>query len=107
MWVTDPNGYTLSTSRNDYSLGPTPNGGVIDHDDLGGWGSGDGGGPERAYWPTGSASTGAYTFGVRYYQGDGTAYYSLRIYFGTTLYTSYTGTLTSPGSAITVGSISY
>jgi|GEM_PF-2274059 len=107
MWVTDPNNYTLSTSRNGYSLGPTPNGGRIDHDDLGGWGSGDGGGPERAYWPTGSASRGTYRFGVRYYQGTGTAAYTFRVYVGTTAVRTYTGSLTRSGSAITVGSYSY
>ncbi len=107
MWVTDPDGYTLSSSRNGYGLGPTPNGGRIDHDDLGGWGDGDGGGPERAYWPTGQAPGGTYIYGVRYYQGDGAASYTLKIYFGSNLYRTETGTLTSPGGGITVGDVSY
>ncbi|HNY51129.1 MAG TPA: hypothetical protein PLV50_08645, partial [Smithella sp.] len=92
MWVTDPNGHRLTTSRDDYSLGPCPCGGQIDFDDLGGWGPGDGGGPERAFWPTGSAPSGTYTYGVRYYQGDGTANYTLKVYKGTALQTTKTGT---------------
>ena len=107
MYVTDPNGYKLSTSRDGYGLGPTPNGGSIDYDDRGGDGAGDGGGPERAFWPTGAADRGTYTFGVRYYSGTGTAYYTLRVYVGSTVAQTYTGTLTSKGSQIQVGTYSY
>ena len=107
LWVEDPNGYHLSASRDGYGLGPTPNGGRIDQDDQGGTGPGDGSGPERAYWPSGEASPGTYSFGVRYYDGDGTANYTIKIYFGNSLYKSYTGTLTSQGRDITVGTIEY
>ncbi len=105
MWVTDPNEHRLTTSRDDYSLGPCPCGGQIDFDDLGGWGPGDGGGPERAFWPTGSAPSGTYTYGVKYYQGDGTANYTLKVYKGTTLYATKTGILSAPGNYITLGTV--
>ena len=61
MWVRDPNGSVLSTSRDGYSLGPTPEGGAIDRDDLGAYGAGSGGGPERAYWLPGSQPGGTYS----------------------------------------------
>jgi hypothetical protein len=105
IWVEDPNGHLLSSSRDGYGLGPCPDGGKIDEDDLGGWGNGDGGGPERVYWPTGLSPTGTYTYGVRYYQGDGTVEYTLRVYKGSTPQTTKTGTLTSPGSRITLGTV--
>jgi hypothetical protein len=105
IWVTDPKGHTLSSSGYNYSLGPCPDGGEIDFDDLGGWGDGDGGGPERAYWPPRRGPSGTYTYGVRYYHGDGTANYILNVYKGRILYTTKTGTLTSKGNAITLGSV--
>jgi len=112
IWVVDPREQTLSTSRDGYSLGPTPQGGRIDYDDQGATGPGDGGGPERVYWPLGEASHGTYTYGVRYYAGTGTAHYTLRVYKNGNLYTTKTGTLTCPdgsypplGSRVTVGTI--
>lgn len=105
LWVTDPHGDQLTTSRDGYGLGPCPDGGQIDYDDLGGWGDGDGGGPERAFWPTESAPSGTYSYGVRYYQGDGTATYTLKVYKGTTVFATKTGTLTTTGDYITIGNV--
>lgn len=107
LWVSDPNTYMLSSSREGYGLGPTPNGGRIDFDDLGGWGDGDGGGPERAYWPEGQADEGLYLFGYRYFQGDGTANYTLTVYTGSTVYKTYTGQATRVGGKVTVGAMAY
>ncbi|MBN2301659.1 MAG: hypothetical protein JXN60_03985 [Lentisphaerae bacterium] len=106
FYVTDPNGATLSTSRNGYGLGPTPEGGIIDFDDRGAEGDGDGGGPERAYWPQGQAPQGVYSFGVRYYSGTGHANYTMRVYKGGRLVATKTGTLTERGGTIELGSIS-
>lgn len=105
FYVTDPNGATLSTSRNGYGLGPTPEGGKIDYDDRGDQGAGDGGGPERAYWPEGQAPQGTYTYGIRYYGGTGEVNYTLRIYKGGQLAVTKTGTLEEKGSAIELGAI--
>lgn len=111
-WVVDPYGQTLSTSRDGYSLGPTPEGGEIDFDDQGATGPGDGGGPERVYWPDGQAPSGRYTYGVRYYEGIGTAYYTMRVYKNNTLVATKTGTLACPdgysyplGPRVTLGTI--
>jgi len=97
IWVVDPYGQTLSSSRDGYSLGPTPEGGEIDFDDQGATGPGDGGGPERVYWPEGQAPTGTYSYGVRYFTGQGTAYYTVRVYKNSRLVTTKTGRLSSPG----------
>ena len=105
MWVRDPRGQTLSTSRNGFSLGPTPQGGRIDFDDLGGWGDGNGGGPERTFWPKGKTPTGKYTYGVRYYQGNGTASYTLRVYRGKKLDRMKRGTLRARGRPLKLGTV--
>lgn len=105
MWVRDPKGQILSTSRDGYSLGPTPEGGAIDRDDLGAHGGGTGGGPERTYWRQGSAPSGTYTYGVRYYQGEGTADYTLRVYVNGDLVATKTGSFSSPGSRVQLGQI--
>ena len=97
LWVRNPKGQLVSTSRDGYGLGPTPEGGAIDRDDLGAHGSGTGGGPERAYWRQGSAPSGTYTYGVRYYQGDGTANYTVRVYINGKLEEKKTGSFSSPG----------
>jgi hypothetical protein len=107
IWVEDPLGQLLATSRDGFGLGPTPQGGEIDYDDLGGWGSGDGGGPERCFWPNSQAPNGTFTFGVRYFQGDGTADYTLRIYKNSSLLSTYVGTVNTPGTYVTLGSINY
>ena len=107
IWVRDPNGHTLSTSRDGYGLGPCPDGGKIDYDDQGGTGPGDGGGPERVFWPTGNAPSGTYSYGVRYYEGSGTANYTLRRYKNGSLDSTHTGTLGSPSSNVTIGSTTY
>lgn len=107
LWVRDPLGSMLSSSRSGYALGPTPEGGRIDVDDQGQTDSypGDGGGPERAYWPDGAAPAGTYTYGVRYFAGSGTAHYTLNVYRNGSLVRSVSGTLTSTGSNIELGSI--
>jgi len=93
MWVIDPTNTMLSTSRDGASLGPTAEGGAIDYDDQGETGSGDGGGPERAFWPEGSAPAGIYNYGVRYYTGSGTANYMFRVYKEGSVSATRTGTL--------------
>lgn len=82
IWVVDPLGQKISTSRDGMGMGPTQEGGQADFDDLGGYGQGDGGGPERIFWPDGKAPKGAYRFGVCWFQGQGTARYTLRVYRG-------------------------
>ncbi len=104
MWVLDPNGYLLSTSRNDYGLGPSPDDGQIDVDDRGAFGDGDGGGPERTFWPSGQAPAGLYRYGVRYYQGDGAVSYILNVYKGAVKVDSKSGYLNEEGGSIEVGS---
>lgn len=104
MWVLDPNGYRLSTSRDGYGLGPSPDNGQIDVDDRGAFGDGDGGGPERTFWPSGQAPAGKYTYGVRYYQGDGAVSYILNVYKGTVKVDSKSGYLSEEGGSIEVGS---
>jgi len=87
--VIDPDGNTLTSDvtlpdlspiDNFYVLGPTLEGGIVDKYDEGGWGSGDGAGPERIYWPIGSAPTGTYSCFVSNDHGDGTANYIVRVY---------------------------
>jgi len=91
IWVMDPRGQVLSTSREGFALGPTPDGGRIDHDDLGGWGTGNGGGPERVYWPKGRAPAGKYTYGIVWYEGIGSANYTVKVYIGNTPHITKTG----------------
>ncbi len=67
--VIDPLGQTLGPSQPG-GFGPTPQGGQIDVDDRGQFGLGDGGGPERAFWPAGSSPAGSYCYGLRYWSGD-------------------------------------
>lgn len=99
LWVEDPNNERLHSSRGYYSLGPTPtNGGLIDLDDQGGTGPGDGGGAERAYWPENRAPAGDYTFGVRYFAGNGTANYTITIYKGAEIVATETGSVSAPSS---------
>jgi len=105
LWVTDPTGKMLTTSRDGYGLGPTPEGGKIDYDDRGASGSGDGGGPERAYWPTGQAPSGTYSYGVRYYSGSGTANYTVHVYKNGSLVGNQSGSFDSTGGRITLGSV--
>ena len=95
IWVTDPTGGTLTTSRTEHSMGPSPLGGLIDFDDQGGTGPGDGGGPERVFWPTGASLDGTYAFGVRYYDGNGTASYTISIYEGDTKVKEETGVVST------------
>ncbi|PLX92966.1 MAG: hypothetical protein C0619_04990 [Desulfuromonas sp.] len=105
IWVIDPLEQKLSSSRAGFGMGPTPEGGEIDFDDRGASGDGDGGGPERVYWPLGASLPGEYSFGVRYYSGDGTANYALRVYKGETLLMTKTGSLASVGGEIFVGTV--
>lgn len=115
IWVRCPNGHKLSTSpQSGTYYGPYSSygvveseGGQIDYDDMGGWGQGDGGGAERAYWPTGQAPLGTYTYGLRYYGGDGTVLYTMRVRYlsdtGNIVTLVKMGELTSKGSEITLG----
>jgi hypothetical protein len=103
MWVIDPTNAMLSTSRDGASLGPTAEGGAIDYDDQGETGSGDGGGPERAFWPAGSAPAGVYNYGVRYYTGIGSADYMFRVYKEGSVSATSTGTLSTSGQRQMLG----
>lgn len=108
LWVQDPVGGILSSSRDWDGLGPTPEGGRIDFDDQGQTADyeGDGGGPERAYWPTGQAPAGQYDYGVRYFAGSGHASYELSVYVDGSKVQSHTGELSEQGGMIKVGSVS-
>ncbi|MBC2713396.1 MAG: hypothetical protein HGJ94_21080 [Desulfosarcina sp.] len=103
MWVIDPNHVMLSTSRDGASLGPTAEGGAIDFDDQGETGDGDGGGPERAFWPAGQMPAGVYTYGIYYYTGSGEADYTFRIYKEGSLARSWNGTINSSGQRKVLG----
>ena len=95
IWVKDPAKNIINTSGEGIiKLGPTSEGGRADIDDQGAYGDGNGGGPERIFWPTGKAPKGTYHYGVRWFQGTGTAQYTLRVYRGTTLVATKTGQLT-------------
>jgi hypothetical protein len=103
MFVIDPNHVMLSTSRDGASLGPTAEGGAIDYDDQGETGDGDGGGPERAFWPAGKMPAGIYTYGIRYYAGSGEADYTFRVYKDGLLNKSLQGTISSSDQRIVLG----
>ena len=103
MFVIDPNHAVLSTSRDGYGLGPTPEGGAIDYDDQGETGSGDGGGPERAYWPAGQMPAGIYIYGIRYYTGTGTADYTFRVYKDGYLSRTLQGDISNSGQRFVLG----
>lgn len=110
IWVRDPTGQHINTSQDrGVGLGPTPEGGRADVDDRGGHGPGDGGGAERIFWPEGHAPVGTYTYGVRWYCGDGSARFTLRVYKGKgpTPVASKTGMLTErdKGKEIRLGEI--
>lgn len=114
LFVTDPLGQTLSTSREGFALGPTPEGGEIDRDEDGAGDTvigDDGGGPERAFWPTGQAPVGVYTFGVIYTEGFASPVpevrYTLIVYADGSQVTQFVGALTAEGERVTVGTLEY
>ncbi|MBT3201679.1 MAG: hypothetical protein HN350_17395 [Phycisphaerales bacterium] len=105
IWILDPLGGRISTSTD--VLERTPEGGKADFDDRGAHGNGDGGGPERVFWPDGKAPAGKYIYGVRWYQGVGSARFTLRVYQGDKLVDTKTGLLrsTDKGKNIKIGDI--
>jgi hypothetical protein len=105
IWILDPLGHRISTSTE--VLRRTPEGGGADFDDRGAHGNGDGGGPERVFWPEGKAPVGKYVYGVRWYQGVGSARFILRVYQGDKLVDTKTGLLrsTDKGRNIELGVI--
>lgn len=108
IWVLDPLGQRINTSNAPpIRTGPTPQGGRADRDDRGGYGAGDGGGPERIFWPENRSPSGTYTYGLRWYQGEGTVRYVLKVYLGEELVDTKTGRLTSGdiGKNIELGSV--
>ena len=108
LWVIDPAEEIITSSRTGYGLGPTPKyGGVIDVDDMGGTGNGDGRGPERAYWPAGSAPVGKYFYGVRYYGGTGIANARMRVRIAGVVVETKQIQLTQKGNAIPLGVYEY
>lgn len=82
--VTDPKGNILSSSARRY-MGPTKEGGQVDQDDEGGYAEkgdqGSGGGPERVFWPKGKAPAGTYQFSAEMADGDGTALFSIEVFY--------------------------
>ena len=95
IWVADPLGQVINTSEDKpIRLGPTPEGGRADFDDRGAYGQGDGGGPERIFWPVGKAPAGKYRYGVKWFKGLGAARYALRVYRGKKLAATKIGQLT-------------
>ena len=109
IWVTDPLGQRINTSEErPIRKGPTPEGGRADFDDRGAHGDGNGGGPERVFWPKGKAPVGDYTYGVRWYQGEGSARFILRVYRGKELVATKKGLLTQrdKGRNVQLGKIS-
>lgn len=108
IWVLDPLGQRINTSTEPpISVGPTPQGGRADRDDRGGYGTGNGGGPERIFWPEGRSPGGVYRYGVRWFRGKGSARYVMKVYLGEELVDTKTGLLASSdaGKNIELGSV--
>jgi len=104
IWVTDPEGRTVSTSRGTPPV--SADNGTFDFDDRGGWGTRDGDngkGPERVFWTQGKAPRGTYEYGVRFYRGDGTANYTVRVYRNGVLLATKSGTLKRENEEQTLG----
>ena len=96
IWVMDPLGQRINTSdERPIRRGPTQQGGRADRDDQGGYGPGDGGGPERIFWPDNKSPSGTYRYGIRWFNGVGSVEYVVRVYLGKELVATKTGTLTS------------
>ncbi|MCG8028290.1 MAG: PPC domain-containing protein [Candidatus Thiodiazotropha taylori] len=93
LWVLHPNGTRISgVNRSGSNM-------RLDVDDLGGFGSGNGGGPERIYF-TGSITLGSYDYGLRWYRGrSGSISYRLRLYDGQRIVGEDTGRISAPSSA--------
>jgi hypothetical protein len=76
IWVEDPKGNTLSSTRRS-QMGPTDECGVVDLNDEAGYAEdGDaakGSGPERVFWPEGQSPAGNYELGCKLYEGNGSA----------------------------------
>ena len=108
LWVRDPLGNLLSSSREGLGLGPTPEGGLIDIDDRGKFSNdinSDGGGPERAYWPQNQSPVGVYSYGIRYFDGNTPVNYTMKVYKNGQLYDKKTGVLTNEGNNIQLGTV--
>ncbi len=113
--VQDPLGQILSTTREGFALGPTPQGGEIDRDEDGACTTipdDNGGGPERAFWPTGTAPSGAYMVSVQYTGACGLipepdARYTVTVYVRGVQAQQFTGTLGTPGERRAVGSVTF
>ena len=104
MFVQEPGGETLSSSPNlGLYMGPTTSGGRIDLDDTG---TGTGG-PERAFWPTGEAPVGTYTYGVNWYSGTEEATVTFRVYIGDTIVDTHVLTIDEQSQARTLGTVDY
>ena len=106
LWVESPEGAIVSAEN------PTAVSGLeLDFDDQGGYGSGEGGGPERILFNELETITGQYDYGVRWYLGSsGSIEYTIKQYKGTTLINTETGNLNAPnsfpgGEFIQVGSV--
>ena len=93
LWVLSPDGYRISgVNSSEGNL-------TLDIDDRGGFGSGDGGGPERIYFMD-TVTLGTYEYGVRWFEGNsGTVNYELNLYQGSTLIGSDSGQIFAPSSS--------
>lgn len=82
IFVVDPKGVRLNTSRTGAGMGPTAEGGQVDRDDQAGYGGTNptGKGPERVFWPSGAAPAGKYKYGCYFFEGQGTAQCTLSVY---------------------------
>jgi hypothetical protein len=93
LWVKTPSGETIS------GVNKSGSGFALDIDDRGGFGSGNGGGPERIYSTSSSVTLGTYEYGVRWFGGNsGYVNYSIRLYYDGTLAGSDSGQMSSPSS---------
>lgn len=103
IYVVEPSGDALGFSET-FGYGPTPSGGIVDHDDTGG---GVTGGPERAMWPIGTPPSGTYEYGFWWYSGGGLAQWTIVVYIGTTPVQTMTGSTGMSAGRIIVGTVTY
>ena len=84
-------------------------GGQLDYDDTSTDPDGTGG-PERIFWPFGTAPSGTYEYGIRWFGGVGSADYALVVYIGATQTQIHTGTITPADNGLPftiIGTMTY
>tara|TARA_A100000171_G_scaffold30980_1_gene29299 strand:- start:25563 stop:26513 length:951 start_codon:yes stop_codon:yes gene_type:complete len=92
LYVTDPNGDTIS-----YSNRTSPSGGALDVDCLGNC---PGGNSENIFWENGGPS-GTYSFYINYFSGSGPTPFTVTVFEDTNVISTHTGSVTdsNPDSA--------